>query len=106
MAVELGKGPAIKVMDGHMLAHPQVKALMIERAKAAQIPYQLEILRSGTTDAAVIQLTRSGVPSGCLSLPCRYVHSPSEMVDFNDVQNAVRLLIEILQEPIDLQMDE
>jgi putative aminopeptidase FrvX len=105
MAVSLGDGPAIKVMDGGMLAHPAVKDLMVERAEAAKIPYQLEILRGGTTDAMAIQTVRAGVPSGCVSIPCRHVHTPSEMVDINDVQNAVKLLVEILRQPIDLGLE-
>lgn len=105
MAVALGDGPAIKVMDGGMLAHPAVKELMIRRAEAAQIPYQLEILRGGTTDALVIQVARAGVPAGCLSIPTRHLHTPSEMVDLKDVQNAVKLLVEILSQPIDLGLE-
>jgi putative aminopeptidase FrvX len=105
MMVALGDGPAIKVMDAGMLAHPAVKNLMIERAEAAQIPYQLEVLRGGSTDAAAIQLTRSGVPSGCVSIPCRHVHTPSEMIDLNDAQNAIKLLVEILRQPIDLGLE-
>jgi endoglucanase len=57
---------------------------------------------SGTTDARAIQTTRSGVPTGCLSIPCRYVHSPSEMVDYRDVVNAVKLLVALLSSPIEL----
>jgi endoglucanase len=102
MAVALGDGPAIKIMDGGMLAHPAVKDLMIARAEAAGIPYQLEILRRGTTDAAAIQVARAGIPSGCVSIPARHLHTPSEMVDLKDVQNAVNLLVEILSQPIDL----
>jgi endoglucanase len=105
MNVSLGDGPAIKVMDAGMLAHPAVKNLMIQRAEAANIPYQLEVLRGGTTDAYVIQTTREGVPSGCVSIPCRYAHTPSEMVDLNDVQNSARLLIEIVRQPIDLGLE-
>jgi endoglucanase len=105
MAVALGKGPAIKIKDGRMLAHPAVKNLMIERAEAAKIPFQLEVLRGGTTDAYAIQLARAGVPSGCVSIPTRHVHTPSEMVDLNDVQNAVKLLVEILSEPIVLSLE-
>lgn len=97
MAVTLGKGPAIKVQDSGMIAHPAVRDLMVERAQAAGIPYQLEVLRRGTTDAAAIQLVRSGVPTGCLSIPCRYIHTPSEMVDEQDVQYSVQLLLEILR---------
>jgi endoglucanase len=102
MAVELGKGPAIKVQDGLMIAHSGVKNLMIKRAAESKMSYQLEILRAGSTDAAAIQLARAGVPSGCVSIPCRYVHSQSEMVDATDVQQCVNLLLAILRKPIDV----
>jgi endoglucanase len=59
-------------------------------------------LTSGSTDARAIQLTRSGVPAGCLSIPCRYVHSPSEMVDKNDVENSIKLLTGLLEKEIKL----
>jgi len=97
MAVELGQGPAIKVKDSGMIAHPEVRDLMVEQAKKAKIPYQLEIMEGGTTDAAAMQLARAGVPAGCLSIPCRHVHTPSEMVDERDVENSVRLLLEVVQ---------
>ena len=103
MEVSLGKGPAIKVRDGGMLSDPRLVDWMVRTAAAAHIPYQLEILERGTTDARAIQITREGVPAGCLSIPCRYVHAPSEMVDLGDVQGAVRLLVELLSQAIDLK---
>jgi len=103
MAVELGKGPAIKVMDSGALAHPGVKAWMIRTAKNEGIPYQLEVLEFGGTDAEAMQRSRAGVPVGCLSIPCRYIHSPSEMVDCGDVENAVKLLVALLSKPISLE---
>jgi endoglucanase len=102
MAVELGKGPAIKVKDVGMIADPRIKDWMVARATAARIPYQLEILRLGTTDAEVIQSTRSGIPSGALSIPARYLHSASEMIDLADVEYSVKLLLALLAKPIDL----
>ena len=74
----------------------------LQRAEAAKIPYQLEILRRGTTDAQVVQAVREGVPSGGVLIPARYVHSQAEMVDLGDVENAVRLLVEMLKRPIAL----
>jgi len=97
MAVKLGQGPAVKVQDRGMIAHPAVRDLLVQRAKEARIPYQLEVLEYGTTNAAAMQLVRAGVPSGCLSIPCRHIHTPSEMVDERDVENAVRLLLEVLR---------
>ncbi len=96
MAVALGKGPAVKVQDSGMIAHPMVRDWLIAAARAAQIPYQMEVLLGGTTDAAAMQLTRAGVPSGCLSIPCRHVHSPGEIVVAQDVENAVHLLLAAL----------
>jgi len=100
MEVSLGKGPAIKVRDQRMISDPRVVKWMVETAQKAQLPYQLEVLERGTTDAGAIQLSRAGVPAGCLSIPCRYLHTPSEMVDFRDVQNSVSLMIELLMAPI------
>jgi len=102
MEVGLGKGPAIKVRDGGMLSDPRIVDWMVNTAEAAGIPFQLEVLEKGTTDARAIQLARSGVPVGCLSIPCRYIHSPSEMVDIDDVENSIRLLISLLEQPIQL----
>ncbi|MEW6231502.1 MAG: M42 family metallopeptidase [Chloroflexota bacterium] len=100
MNVTLGKGPAIKVKDAGMLAHPAVRRLLVEAAKGLGIPYQLEVLEGGSTDAMVMQTSREGVPSGVVSIPCRYVHSPSEMVDYDDVTNAVKLLIKVLEDRV------
>jgi putative aminopeptidase FrvX len=102
LAVSLGEGPAVKVKDRGMLAHPAVKDLLVETAEELGIPYQLEVLEGGTTDAMAIQVSREGVPAGCLSIPCRYVHTPSEMVDHHDVLNAVKLLVALLSRPIAL----
>jgi endoglucanase len=102
MEVGLGKGPAIKVRDSGMFSDPRVVDWMVKTAKRNNLPYQMEVLESGTTDARAIQLSRAGVPSGCISIPCRYVHAPSEMVDLKDVQNAVNLLVSLLSEPVKL----
>jgi putative aminopeptidase FrvX len=100
--VGLGKGPAIKVKDRGMISDPRVVAWMESGAKTIKIPYQLEILLMGSTDASAIQTSRSGVPTGCVSIPCRYVHTPSEMVDLNDVENAVKLLVSLLERRVKL----
>jgi tetrahedral aminopeptidase len=102
MEVSLGKGPAIKVRDGGMLADRRVVDWMVRGAEKLTLPYQMEILEAGSTDARAMQLTRAGVPAGCLSIPCRYIHSPSEMVDYNDVQQAVKLLVDLVSHPVQL----
>ena len=100
MAINLGDGPAVKIKDSSVICHPKVKDLMIRRAEEIGIPYQLEVLEFGGTDSGAIHLTREGIPSGVLSIPCRYVHSAHEMVDKNDLENAVKLLTHILEKEI------
>ncbi len=100
--VKLGAGPAIKVKDTGMIAHPGLVRLMQRRAEEAELPYQLEVLTGGSTDAASMQIAGSGCAAGCISIPCRYVHTQSETVDIADVENSVRLLTAILTQPIEL----
>lgn len=102
MEVALGNGPAIKVRDASFIADPKVVNWMVETAKSAGIPYQLEVLEMGGTDGRGIQMARAGVPAGCLSIACRYIHSPSEMVDRRDVEHAIKLLVELLSHPVKL----
>lgn len=101
--VKLGEGPAIKVMDRGMLAHPGLRQRMVETAEQNNIPYQIEVLRLGTTDAQAMQLAHEGSAAGALSIPCRHIHTPSEMVNFQDVQNGVKLLLALLSGPIQLE---
>jgi len=92
MALKLGKGPAIKVKDSSIITHSFVRNLMIETAKENSIPYQLEVLERGGTDSGAIHLTKGGIPSGVLSIPTRYIHSPAEMADLDDVKHGIELL--------------
>ena len=96
MEVALGKGVAIKVMDRRMIAHPKVRGWLEDTAQAYDIPYQLEVLEFGSTDASAVQVSRAGVPAGTVSIPCRYVHTPSQVADYNDALGAVRLLVNAL----------
>jgi endoglucanase len=104
MEMALGKGPCIKFKDVGSISDPRVVQWMIRTAEKNKIPFQREVLLLGGTDARAMQLTRAGVPAGCLSIPVRYVHSPSEMIDYADVQNTVKLLTALLRTPIDLEI--
>src|SRR5664280_1562333 len=96
LAIGLGKGTAIKVKDAGMVATPAIRDLLSEAAKTHGIPFQLEVLQGGTTDAAAIQTIANGVPTGVISIPDRYVHSASEMVDIGDVEDCIKLLVAVL----------
>ncbi|MEK6753311.1 MAG: M42 family metallopeptidase [Chloroflexota bacterium] len=100
MVMELGKGPCVKFRDPGMLSDPRVVDWMITTAEKAKIPYQREVLLMGTTDGREIQISRAGVMTGALSIPCRYVHSASEMVDYNDLKNSVKLLTAMLSKAV------
>jgi putative aminopeptidase FrvX len=102
LAVDLGKGPAIKVKDTGMIAHTGLVRAMRNCAEKEEIPYQLEVLEFGSTDARSMQIAGPGSAAGCVSIPCRFVHSQSETVDASDVDNAIKLLVSLLSEKIDL----
>lgn len=101
-AVKLGKGPAIKIKDAKMISHTGLVRFFVEKAKSENIPYQLDVLARGSTDAYAIQVARSGVIAGGISIPTRYVHSVSEMVDAVDVDLVIKLLLACLKGPIDV----
>lgn len=100
MVMELGKGACVKIRDTGMLSDPRVVDWMIQTAEKAKIPYQREVLLAGSTDAREIQITRAGVMVGALSIPCRYVHSASEMIDADDLKNSVKLLTAMLSKSV------
>ncbi len=98
--INLGKGPAITVVDASgrgLIAHRNVLRLLRETAEKSEIPYQLEVGEGGTTDATAIHLTREGIPSGVVSIPARYIHTPVEVIDMRDYDNTVKLLCESLK---------
>ncbi len=97
MAVSVGKGPAIKVKDRSVVAHPSVKNAMADTAERLGIPYQWEVLENGGTDTGAIHLTGGGIPSGCLSIPTRYIHSPAELCAISDLENSVKLLVGLME---------
>lgn len=89
---KLGGGPII--CRGPNI-NPKVYTRLVECAKKAKIPYQLEAdPRPTGTDARAIQMARGGVACGLVSIPLRYMHTPSEVVDLEDVENCVKLFVE------------
>ena len=92
MAVELGKGPAVKVMDRSVICTPAVVDALEQAAKDCGVSAQREILLCGGTDTSALQKTRAGVQAGAVSIPTRYIHSPSELCAVSDVEDAAKLL--------------
>jgi len=92
-SVKLGKGPSICIADGGLMTHPKVLRVLVDAAEESKIPYQLETGLGGTTDASRISLAREGVPSGVISIPTRYIHSPTSLLSLADTENAVKLSV-------------
>lgn len=90
----LGKGPAVKVMDHSVLCTPKIRSALEEAGLLAAVPIQREIMQFGGTDTAALQRSRTGVPAGAVSIPTRYIHSPSEMCAVSDVEQAAALLVQ------------
>ena len=95
----MGKGPVITVKDAEIIANRELNEYIRKLAKRYKIPLQLEVVDIGTTDATSIMFSKGGVPSTVVSVPVRNLHSNIGIVDFNDVQNAIKLLERLLKEP-------
>ena len=89
---ELGQGPAITVMDRSFIADRRLVRLLTSTAEELGIPYQIKQPGIGGTDAGAIHLTREGVPSVTVAVPCRYIHSPVALLRLDDFNNTVRLM--------------
>lgn len=93
---ELGKGPAITVMDRTFIAHRGLVRLLMETAETLNIPYQVKQPGIGGTDSGAIHLAREGIPCGTVAVPCRYIHSPVSLLSPKDLENTVWLMRESL----------
>lgn len=98
MAVKLGEGTAVKIMDYSVITSHEVREKLIEVADKRSVKYQREIMTEGGTDAGVIHFTKGGVKTGGISIPTRYIHSPSEMIDEDDLSASIDLLVGFAEE--------
>ncbi|ODS37331.1 peptidase M42 [Candidatus Altiarchaeales archaeon WOR_SM1_SCG] len=98
-SLELRKGPAITIMEASgrgAVTHPKIRKILINVAKEKKIPYQIDVLEGGMTDAAVIYISKEGIPTGVVSIPTRYIHGPSGIFSMDDVNNSIKLVMEAL----------
>jgi tetrahedral aminopeptidase len=95
----LGKGTAIKVMDGSVICDYRMVEFMKQIAGSRSIPYQMEVLTAGGTDTASLQRAGiGGAIAGAISIPTRYLHQVIEMCDKNDVIATIDLLTHCIVE--------
>lgn len=107
MDIKLGKGPAITIADASgrgLIASKKVLEWLRNTAEQNEIPYQMEVAEGGTTDATAIHLTKAGIPTGVISIPSRYIHSPVEIIDFEDLKNTSLLTSRALETAVNYFM--
>jgi putative aminopeptidase FrvX len=98
--LKLGKGPAVTIMEASgrgVITHPKVREVIMKAAKRKRIPIQIDVLEGGMTDAAIIYMTREGIPSGVISIVTRYIHGSSAVFNMDDVDNVVKLTVETVK---------
>lgn len=88
----IGKGPAITIADISVICSPKVNERLIKNAELAKVPYQMKKPLYGGTDAGKIHISREGVPSSVVSVPCRYIHSPTSLLKLEDILHTIELL--------------
>ncbi|MDO4547134.1 MAG: M42 family metallopeptidase [Clostridia bacterium] len=88
----VGQGVAISFMDRTSIAHPALARALRDTAKANNIPWQFKTFVSGGNDAGEVQYARGAIPVCPLSVPCRYIHSPSSVCSFKDIEAQYELV--------------
>ncbi|MDI3535396.1 MAG: tetrahedral aminopeptidase [Thermosediminibacterales bacterium] len=88
----INKGPALSVMDMTYLANKLIIKDIIKTAESRNIDIQFKRSTLGGTDAGRIQLTKEGIPSVIISIPCRYIHTPSSIISLKDYNNTIKLV--------------
>ena len=108
LPLDIGRGPVLQVasqgVGAGFSSHPAVLQWLIDCADSAGRDYQLAALPNANTDAAIIHLSRSGIPTGALTISRRYSHSPVELVDINDAEAAVHILLQAIATLADLDL--
>lgn len=94
---EVGKGPVVSYMDRHTIYDRELYNLAFETADSLGIPCQTKTVVAGGNDAGAIHKSRGGVRTAAVSLPCRYLHSPSCVIAEEDMTNAYKLVTELAE---------
>ncbi|WP_425467142.1 M42 family metallopeptidase [Pseudalkalibacillus caeni] len=97
----LGKGPIVTFLDATMIPNTRFRDLVVDTAEKHNIPYQPDVMTGGGTDAGKFHLFKNGVPSIVIGVPSRYIHSHVSMISKKDLENAAKLLVEVIK-----QLDE
>ncbi len=97
LTVKLGNGAAIKIKDSSVICSPKMVDRLTSLAQEKEIKYQYEVLLAGGTDTSAMQIAGSGSHACCISLPTRYVHTPVETIDVDDLKACAELLVAFVE---------
>ncbi|HDO20221.1 MAG TPA: M42 family peptidase [Candidatus Bathyarchaeota archaeon] len=97
LSAKLRGGPVITIVDRRTITHPKVLKTLIDAGKEIEVPFQFKKIPSGGTDAGAIHLTKSGVPSGTVAVPCRYIHGPAAITHIEDLKNTIKLVAKFVE---------
>ena len=97
MSARLKEGPVITIADRTTITHPKVLRTLLKVGREKSIPFQFKKVPSGGTDAGAIHLTKAGVPSGTVAVPCRYIHGPAAITHVDDLRNTISLVREFVK---------
>ena len=93
----LGEGPVILIFDASMIPNTRLRDLVIETAKAENIPVQFDAVPAGGTDAGRFHVAGQGVPALAIGVPSRYIHTHASIIHRDDFDNAVKLLAAVIR---------
>ena len=99
-ALKLGGGVGITIIEASgrgLIVNEKMKNLLIDTAKKNKIKYQIAVIEGGMTDGAIIYMNKEGVPTAVLSIPTRYIHSPTGVFNIEDVISAVDLATKVVE---------
>lgn len=96
-AIKLGAGPSLLIYDTRMIPNIKMRDFVIDTADELEIPLQLSYVEAGATDGGMIHIHKTGVPTVVLSVAARHIHSDSSIIHRNDYDNAVKLLVALLE---------
>ena len=85
-----------------MISSPKVNERLVKNAELGNIPYQFKKPIFGGTDAGKIHISREGVPSSVVSVPCRYIHSPTSLLKLDDILRTVHFIDAFIRNKADI----
>ncbi len=97
ISIKVSDGPALDIKDAMSVIHPKVKKWVKETASKNKIKLQFDVMTGGATDASIAPTIREGIPSGAITVPARYIHTPVEVADMKVVESAVKLCAKLAE---------